>query len=79
VFVHDIRDGMGARVSRVEELAARKLRFDEPEAAAEWDSLRETARRHHLLGQQRSAVRDRDDEARSRGLGLVQSLSRRPD
>jgi len=76
--VHDIRDSMGAQVSRLEELATKKLRFQRPELAEEWDSLREEARRNHLLNE-RAQSRGRDEENRSRGLSLVQSIARRPD
>jgi hypothetical protein len=47
--VREIRDGMAIQTPRIEDLAHRKLRAQEPELAAEWDTLQEAQRRHQAL------------------------------
>lgn len=49
--VREIKDGMGLHAPHLEELAARKLRNDEPELAREWDDVQLAQRAHHLLTQ----------------------------
>lgn len=76
--VREIKDGMGLHGPRVEELAARKLRHDEPELAEGWDEMRAAQRAHEAL------VRKQDQEKRIKlereqsagiGRGQTQSLS----
>lgn len=77
--VREIKDGMGIHGPRIEELAMRKLRTQEPELAAEWDEMREAQRRHQALlrkkeAEQRQARECGQREKRGRGLGLSQSI-----
>ena len=44
--VREIKDGMGVHGLRIEELAIRKLRAQEPELAREWDDRQEAQRLH---------------------------------
>ncbi|MGJ0637218.1 IncP plasmid survival protein KfrC family protein [Xenorhabdus bovienii] len=47
--IREIKDGMGIHSPRVEELATRKMRRENPELAADWDEMREAQRRHEAL------------------------------
>lgn len=47
--VREIKEGMGIHGTRIEELASRKLRAQEPGLASEWDELWEARRRHQAL------------------------------
>lgn len=50
-YVREIKESMGINSPRLEELAERKLRFFEPELAAETDRFRELALRNHIMQQ----------------------------
>ena len=47
--VREIKEGMGIHGPRIEELATRKLRAQEPELAKDLDDLREAQRQHQAL------------------------------
>ena len=47
--VREIKEGMGLHSPKIEELATRKMRAENPELASDWDAMREAARRHELL------------------------------
>jgi BarA-like signal transduction histidine kinase len=47
--VREIKEGMGIHGPRIEELASRKLRAQEPELAKDWDDMREAQRQHQAL------------------------------
>ena len=47
--VREIKEGMGLHSPKVEELATRKMRAENPELASDWDAMREAARRHQAL------------------------------
>ena len=51
--VREIKDGMGLRVPKIEEIATRKMRRDHPEIAASWDSMREAMRKREVKEQRR--------------------------
>jgi hypothetical protein len=74
--VRELRDTMGIHTPRIEEMAARKLRLQEPALAAEHDDWSSAARAHQAL-QRDQARRNRD--RLTRGPGLALSLQRRPD
>jgi len=44
-IVRDIKENMGVKSPKIEELATRKLRIDSPELASSWDLMRESVRR----------------------------------
>jgi hypothetical protein len=46
--VREIKEGMGLHSPKVEELATRKMRAENPELASDWDAMREAARRQAL-------------------------------
>jgi adenine/guanine phosphoribosyltransferase-like PRPP-binding protein len=70
--VREIKDGMGVHSPKIEELATRKMRAENPELAADWDSMREASRRHLLLSRQQESERARKQEqGRSQSLGLT--------
>lgn len=62
--VREIKEGMGIHGPRIEELASRKLRAQEPGLASEWDELWEARRRHQAL--QRKQEQD-EKQALERG------------
>ena len=61
---------MGVHAPRIEELAARKLRAQEPELSTEWDET-QVARRHH---EARMRMREKETKKLSQG-GLSLNLS----
>ncbi|WP_175666642.1 IncP plasmid survival protein KfrC family protein [Burkholderia ambifaria] len=82
--VREIKEGMGVHAPRIEELATRKLRAEQPELAEEWDEMREAARRHQALMRKKEQERrqalaregvgdDGQGLGRSRGLSLSQT------
>lgn len=76
--VREIKEGMGLHSPKVEELATRKMRAEKPELAADWDAMREAARRHQALQrreeQERKQAQALERPGRSQSLGLT-----RPD
>jgi len=75
--VHDIQHGMGLHAPKVEELAAKKLRAQQPELAAEWDEHRVALRGHQALmrkQQQDRAKRERREQERQQRAGRAQGL-----
>ncbi|CAE6823388.1 hypothetical protein R69658_05953 [Paraburkholderia aspalathi] len=80
--VREIKEGMGVHAPRIEELATRKLRAEQPELAEGWDEMREAARRHQELMRKQERerriklAREReDDEGQSHGRGRTLGLS----
>lgn len=47
--VREIKEGMGINGPRIEELATRKLRAQDPALVSDWDGLREAQRQHQAL------------------------------
>ena len=77
--VREIKDGMGIHSPRIEELATRKLRAQEPELAKDWDSMREAQRLHEALlrKQEKKQAQERGhSEQMGRGLHLGLSQHR---
>jgi len=73
--VREIKEGMGIHGSRIEELATRKLRTQEPALANDWSDMCEAQRQYQVL--QRKQERDKKralerEQGRSMGLGLSQ-------
>jgi hypothetical protein len=76
--VREIKDGMGLHGPRVEELAARKLRHDEPELAEGWDQMRAAQRAHEALMRkqdQEKRIKLEREQSAGIGRGQTQSLS----
>jgi len=74
--VRDIKEGMGIYGPRIDELAIRKLRAQEPELANEWDDMQEAQRLHQALQRKQEQERKQalEREQLSRG-GVRLSLS----
>lgn len=72
--VREIKEGMGAQGPRIEELAHRKLRSQEPELAKEWDEMREAQRLHQALMRKREQERKQSLERERGAEGLGRSL-----
>ena len=68
--VREIREGMGINAPRIEELATRKMRAENPDLADGWDAMREVARRCQLL------VRQKEQRAQSQGITQSLGISR---
>lgn len=62
--VRDIKDEMGLHSSKIEELATRKLRAENPGLASDWDFMRETERVRQAL------LRERKPESKKLSVGL---------
>nr|ADD63315.1 KfrC stable inheritance protein [uncultured bacterium pAKD4] len=79
--VREIKEGMGIHSPRIEELAARKLRAQEPELASEWADMREAQRRHEALQrkeeQEKKQTQDRErrEQIERTGRGVRLGLS----
>lgn len=73
--VREIKDGMGIHGPRVEEMATRKMRAENPELASGWDAMREAARKHEVLMRQKEREKER---TQTQERGRSQSLSRPP-
>jgi len=69
--VREIANDMGVHAPRIEELATRKLRDQEPELATEWDET-QVARRHH---EAKMRMREKETKKLSQGGGLSLNLS----
>ena len=73
--VREIKEGMGVHAPRVEELATRKMRTENPELASDWDAMREAARKHEILMRQKDKEKERT-QTQERGRSQSLSLSR---
>ena len=76
--VREIKEGMGVHGSRIEELATRKLRAQEPELASGWDDMREAQRQHQALLRKQEQEKKQGLEREQReqlGRGLRLGLS----
>lgn len=73
--VREIKEGMGLHSPRVEELATRKMRAENPELAADWDSMKQAERQHQALMKKQEQEKKQTQE-KSRGLSL--GLNRPP-
>lgn len=67
-MVREIKDGMGAHGPRIEEMAVKKLRHEEPGLASEWDEQQAAIRRHQAL------QRKKEMEQRQQSVGLGKAL-----
>jgi len=74
--VREIKEGMGIHNPRIDELAIRKLRAQEPELASEWDDMQEAQRLHQAMQRKQDQEKRQalEREQLSRG-GLRLSLS----
>lgn len=69
--VREIKEGMGIHSPKIEELATRKMRAENPELAGDWDSMREATRRHQaLMRKQEQEKKQAQERGRSQSLGL---------
>ena len=75
--VREIKDGMGVTGPRIDELATRKMRAENPGLASDWDTMREEGRKHLLAAREkekeRSQARPGEQQARGLSLGLNKS------
>jgi hypothetical protein len=77
--VREIKEGMGLHCPRIEELAAHKLRFKEPDMAANWVNRQEAQRRHQALlrqqeqNQKKLLLIGESEQQLGRGMHLSQS------
>lgn len=75
--VREIKDGMGLHGPRVEELATRKLRNEEPELAEGWDEMRAAQRAHENLmrkKEQENRLKNEREQSATVGRGQTHSL-----
>lgn len=73
-MVREIKDGMGLHGPRIEELAARKLRHQEPGLASEWDELQEELRRHLAVQRKKEQELRRQSQVAGKTLGMSNTL-----
>jgi len=72
--VREIKDGMGAHGPRIEELAHRKVRSQEPELAKDWEEMREAERLHQVLLRKQEQEKKQALERERRGENLGRGL-----
>ena len=77
--VREIKEGMGVHSPRIEELAAHKLRFQEPGLTSQWVDMQEAHRRHQALlrkmeQDKKKLLRQGESEQVGRGTYLGLSL-----
>ncbi len=76
--VREIKDGMGIHGPRIEEMAARKVRSQEPKLASDWADMREAQRRHEAMLRQQEVEKKRvqgQEEAAAIARGLRLGLA----
>lgn len=77
--VREIKDGMGSHGPRIEELAHRKVRSQEPELAKDWEEMREAERLHQALlrkqEQEKKQALERERRGENLGRGLRHGLT----
>lgn len=77
--VREIKDGMGVHGSRIEELAHRKVRAQEPGLAKDWEEMREAERLHQALlrkqEQEKKQALERERRGENIGRGLRLGLT----
>ena len=77
--VREIKDGMGAHGPRIEELAHRKVRAQEPGLAKDWEEMREAERLQQALlrkqEQQKKQALERERRGENLGRGLRLGLT----
>jgi hypothetical protein len=77
--VREIKDGTGVHGPRLEELATRKLRHQDPGLASDWDELQEAQRLNQA--HQRRLQKEKEQREQQRaggGLSHVLAISQRP-
>jgi hypothetical protein len=62
--VREIKEGMGLLSPKIEELATRKLRAENPKLTADWDALQEASRRRQIALRQQAKERAQTQEPR---------------
>jgi hypothetical protein len=72
--VREIKDGMGAHGPRIEELAHRKVRAQEPGLAKDWEEKREAERLHQALLRKQEQEKKQALERERRGENLGRGL-----
>ena len=66
-MVREIKEGMGLHSPKIEELATRKMRAENPALTADWDAMREAVRRHQAMVKKQER---KPSQERSRGQTL---------
>ncbi|KGK65808.1 IncP plasmid survival protein KfrC [Xanthomonas citri] len=72
--VSEIKEGMGLHLPKIEELATRKMRAENPELASDWDAMIAAARRHELLMRKQEQEQERKQSQAQERPGRSQSL-----
>ena len=73
--VREIKEGMGIHGPRIEELATRKLRAQEPELANDWDDMLKAQRQQQALQRKQEREINQALEREPRGQGMRLGLS----
>lgn len=68
--VREIKEGMGLHSPRIEEMATRKLRAENPVLASDWDEMRVAARHHQQHARREAQVRKLERPGRAQSLGI---------
>ena len=76
--VREIKDGMGVTGPRIDELATRKMRAENPELASDWDTMREEGRKHLLATREKEKERSQKRPGEQQGRGLSLGLNKTP-
>lgn len=73
--VREIKEGMGLHSPRIEELAARKVRHQDPDLATGWHDMQEATRRHQAVVRAREFEKQKEEEKNRRARAGGHSIS----
>ena len=78
--VREIRDGTGLRAPRIQEMATRRMRAENPELASSWDAMREAQKKQEDEERKQQTLQwaDQRIEAQKQKHSRGRSLSHRP-
>lgn len=69
--IQEIKESMGLHSTRIEEMATRKMRAENPKLATDWDLMKQAKRQHQaLMKKQEQEKRQTQEKSRSLSLGL---------
>lgn len=68
--VREIKDGMGLHSPKIEELATRKMRAENPQLAADWDSMKQAERMHQARLKKEQEKKQTQEKNKGLSLGL---------
>ena len=75
-MIREIKDGIGVHSNKIEDLAYKKLRFNNPKLVSKFEEMREAARKHELLLKEKKKREQK--QKKSANLGFKLKISKSP-